>query len=380
VAQKLEEMLHLGLAQGATEVHLEPTPEHTRVRFRVQGKMVDHSETIDAKLHPKIVSRTKVIGLMDISKRGIAQRGYGKIEHEGQSYEMSMHIVPTSLGEKALYRISWTHALSVSLEQLGMFPKILAAFKKLLDRPNGMILFAGPPGSGRTTTAYTAINHLNQPDRSVCTFEPAIRYQIPGVTQGKPEERYNYTFLDGVRATLELEPDVMYIGEINSEEIARLALGAAFGKRIVLARLNAKNGSTALMQLLDMGLPGFLVASGVIGVLTQRLVRRLCDKCREPYTPQEMVLKELGFKPSAELNFYTSKGCAECENSGFKGKLGIFELFIPSEKVQERVISRASAAEIQEAAAETGMMALRVDGISKVSRGLTTLEEILASS
>jgi len=380
VTKKLEEILKGAITRGATEVHLDPGAERTRVRYRIQGKMVELPENIDPKLHAKMISRTKVIGLMDISKRGTNQKGYGKLDHNDRAYEMVIMIVPTPVGEKALFRIGWTQTLGTTVDKLGMFTKILAGFKALLARPNGLILMAGPPGSGRTTTCYSALQVLNTPDKTVCSFEPEIRYQIDGVLQGKPEERYSYGYLEGVRATLDLEPDVLYLGDLNGDEVARLAVSAAFGKRIVLGRLNAKNGSTALLQLLDMGLPGFVVTSGVIGVLSQRLVRRLCESCRQAYPPTANVLAELQINPQPDLMFYTARGCPECDSTGFKGKLGIFELLVLSDKVQEKVLARASAAEIQDAAIESGMMTLRVDGISKVSRGLTTLEEVLAST
>jgi type II secretory ATPase GspE/PulE/Tfp pilus assembly ATPase PilB-like protein len=380
VIKKLEEILQGGLAQGATEIHLDPLPERTRVRYRVQGKMVELPENVDAKLHQKLISRIKVIGLMDISKRGVAQKGYSKIEHDGQSFEMVIMVVPAQAGEKAMFKIGYTTTLGTTLERLGMFTKVLASFKKLLERPNGLVLMAGPPGSGRTTTCYSALTYLNTPEKAVYSFEPEIRYQIEGVLQGKPEPRYEYGYLDGVRATLDLEPDVFYIGDLNGEDVARLAVGAAFGKRIVLGRLNAKNGATALMSLLDMGLAPFLVTSGVVGVVSQRLVRRLCEACRQPYVPSETVLTELSLNPNPELKFYSATGCDECEQSGFKGKIGLFEVLVLSETVQEKVLARASAAEIQEAAVESGMMTLRLDGVSKVTRGLTTIEEVLAAT
>jgi type II secretory ATPase GspE/PulE/Tfp pilus assembly ATPase PilB-like protein len=377
VAQKIDEILHRALASGATEVHFEPSPERTRVRMRVHGRLVDF-EALDARLHGKLINRIKIMGGMDISKRGVAQRGYTKVEAEQRAFDLVAIIVPTPTGEKALVRINYMTALGLTLDQLGMFPQILNSLKKLLDRPNGLLLIAGPPGSGRTTTAYTCLQYLNRPERNVSTFEPDIRYQIPGVIQGKPDARYDYGWLDGLRATIDMEPDILYVGHLNDDDTARTTLAAAFGKRMVLARINAKNGPTAMMQLLDMGLPGFLVASGVIGVLSQRLVRRLCEACREPYKPADTILTELGVKPHAELTFYAAKGCGQCSNTGFRGSIGIFELFIPNEKVQEKLIARASAQELQTAATETGFLALRLDGMSKVSRGLTTLEEVLA--
>jgi type IV pilus assembly protein PilB len=377
IAQRVDEILQKALAGGATEIHFEPFTDRTRLRLRLHGRLIEQ-EGFEARLHGKLINRLKVMSGVDISKRGVAQRGYSKFELEQRTFDLTTTIVPTPFGEKALIRINYLTALGVSLDQLGMFPQTLASLKRLLDRPNGLILIAGPPGSGRTTTCYTCLQYLNRPEKNVSTFEPDHRYLIPGVIQGKPDARFEYGWLDGLRATIDLDPDVLFVGQISDEETARMTLATAFGKRMVLGRINSKNGPTAMMQLLDMGLPGFLVASGVIGVLTQRLVRRLCEACRTPYQPQDSMLAELGVKQGPEITFYASKGCDKCHGTGFRGMLGLFELFVPTEKVQEKVIARASAQDISASALETGYLPLRTDGVIKVSRGLTTLEEVLA--
>ncbi len=377
VTRKVDEVIAQALAAGASEIHFEAFPERTRVRIRV-GNQLQEQGALESRLHANVINRIKVLGGMDITRRGIAQKGYFKVDLEDRKVDMAAVIIPTPIGEKAYVRIHYTQALQFSLDQLGMYPQILAGFKKALERPNGLVLIAGPPGSGRTTTAYTCLQHLNAPEKNMASFETTIRYQVPGVIQGKPDERFGFGFIDGLRAMLDQEPDVLYVGDLNNDQAARMTLGAAFGKRIVIGRINAGSGATALLALLDMGMPGFLVASGVIAVLTQRLVRRLCERCRQPYAPTELVLGELGIKPKPGLSFFAAKGCEACGGTGFSGYLGLFELFTPNEKVQEKLIARAPAREIQEAAAETGLVPLRHDGIRKVSQGLTTLEEVLA--
>ncbi|MBN2493462.1 MAG: Flp pilus assembly complex ATPase component TadA [Deltaproteobacteria bacterium] len=376
VIQKFDEIVAAALAKRASEIHVEAMTEQTRVRFRI-GKQLEEADSLEPKLHLNLVNRIKVLAAMDITKRGVAQKGYFKVKLEERDVELVAIIMPTPVGEKALIKIQYRQSLGLNVSQLGMYPNILQEFKKLLDRPNGLLLIAGSPGSGRTTTCYACLQELNDPSKSVASMESQIRYDLPGIIQSKPEDRHDYSFLDGLRASVDMEPDVLYIGEMNDDAIARLALSAAFGKRIVVGRINASNGANAMLSLLDMGLPGFLVASGVLGVLSQRLVRRLCENCRQAYRPDETVLAEIGVK-RPDLTFFRAGGCDQCGQTGFIGHLGLFELFVPNDRVREKIISRASAAEVYAAAAETGLVPLRHDGVRKVSQGLTTLEEVLA--
>ena len=377
VTKKLDEIVAKALGMAASEIHIEAFADRTRVRVRTKGKLQE-IDSLESKVHSNLVNRVKVLAGMDITKHGIAQKGYFKVDMEERQVELVAIIMPTPMGEKCMIKIHMRQSLALKLDQLGMYPKVLEPFKKILNRPNGLLLIAGPPGSGRTTTCYACLQELNSPEKNVASFETSLRYELPGVIQGKPEERYDFSFNDGLRATIDLEPDVMYVGAMNDADAARMSLAAAFGKRIVIARLNASNGATAMLSLLDMGLPGFLVAQGVLGVLTQRLVRRLCEKCREAYRPSEMIIQELGIKTNQQLTFYRAKGCDACDNTGYIGQLGLFELFIPSDKVREKIIARAPASDINMAAAETGLVPLRMDGVRKVAQGLTSLEEVMA--
>ncbi len=377
VSRKLDEIVANALAMSASEIHLEAFADRTRVRVRTQGKLQE-IDSLEAKIHTNLVNRVKVLGGMDITKHGVAQKGYFKVDTDERQVELVAVIMPTPLGEKAMIKIHMRQALGLKLDQLGMYPKVLEAARKQLARPNGLLLVAGPPGSGRTTTGYACLQELQSDDKNCATFESNIRFEMPGVIQSKPEERFDFNFLDGLRAAIDMEPDVLYIGEMNDAEAARMALSAAFGKRIVIGRMNATNGATAVLALLDMGIPGFLVAQGVIGVLSQRLVRRLCEQCRQAYQPPDAVLQELGIRTGQQLKFYKAGACEACGQTGFRGQLGLFELFVPSDKVREKIIARAPAAEINAAAAETGFVPLRHDGIRKVSQGLTSLEEVMA--
>lgn len=377
ISRVLDEIVANGLAMSASEIHLEAFADRTRVRLRVQNKLQE-VDSIEAKIHTNLVNRVKVLSGMDITKRGVAQKGYFKVDMEEQQVELVALIMPTPMGEKCMIKIHFRQTLGIQIEQLGMYPKIQEQFANLLERSNGLLLIAGPPGSGRTSTAYACLQKLNSPEKSVASFETNIRYELPGMIQGKPEDRFGFTYLDGLRAAVDLDPDVLYLGEMNDAEVARLALSAAFGKRIIIGRMNASNGATAMLSLLDMGLPGFLVTQGIIGVLTQRLVRRLCDKCRQAYQPNEKILQEMGIRSGQKIKFYKSTGCEACQQTGFVGFMGLFELFLPSDEVKEKIIARASASEINAAAAETGFVSLRNDGLRKASQGLTTLEEVMA--
>ncbi|MBI4821230.1 MAG: Flp pilus assembly complex ATPase component TadA [Deltaproteobacteria bacterium] len=375
--QRFDDILTAGLSGHATEIHLEPYGLQTRVRFRIGATLADQ-EPVDGRLHNTLVNRIKVLANLDIAKRGTSQKGYFRVELDEAGFEVSCIIAPTSNGDKAMLKISYRTAFGFGLEQLGMYPQTLQALNHVLERPNGLLLVAGPPGSGRTTTCYSIMRQLNSPDRLVTTVENEIKYQIPGVVQGKPEPRHAYTFLDALRAAVDQEPDVLMVGDLTDSEVARIAISAAFGKRIVVARMNAAAGATAFLQLMDMGLPGFLVSSGVIGVLSQRLLRRLCETCREPYTPAESVTRELGLSPHPpDLRFFRPRGCPACGNTGFVGQVACFELFTPNERVQERLVARGSAREINEAAAGS-FTPLKFDGLARVAQGLTTLEELLA--
>ncbi|MBI2376409.1 MAG: Flp pilus assembly complex ATPase component TadA [Deltaproteobacteria bacterium] len=374
--QKFDDVLIAGLTMQATEIHLEPYGAQTRVRYRV-GSTLSDQEPFDGRLHPTVVNRIKVLANLDIAKRGIAQKGYFRVELDDSPFEAMAIIAPSANGDKAMLKVSYRSAFGFGIEQLGMYPPTLAGLHHVLERPNGLLLVAGPPGSGRTTTCYSILRQLNSPDRLLTSVETDIRYQVPGVVQSKPEPRYGHTFQDALNAAVDQEPDVLLVGEMSDSEVARISISAAFGKRIVVGRMNAAAGATALLQLMDMGLPGFLVSSGVIGVVSQRLLRRLCDSCREPYVPQESIVRELGLTPHPELRFYRARGCPSCGNVGFNGKVACFELFVPNERVQERLVARGSAREITESA-QGSFVPLKLDGLGRVAQGLTTLEELLA--
>lgn len=376
IVDKVDDILLQALQAGATDLHVEPRPEETGVRMRVDGALQELA-SFNSAIHTKVVNRLKILGGMDITRTKIAQRGFFKVEQDDLKAEFHASVFPSVLGEKVTVDIQTKKGLELSLEHLGFFTEVLKSYKDALSKPHGLVLIVGPPSSGRTTTAYASLAFLNSPTRAVATFEQVAKYEIPGIVQGKPSPQHDFHFVDGVRAVMESQPDVAMIGEVQDPEVARLMIQGAFAKRIVLGRMAAHDAGNALGTLMDMGVQPFLITAAVNAVLAQRLVRRICDRCKEAYAPPEQLVTEIGYKMRPDLQFYRGKGCAACGGTGHRGHIGLFELLTLTEEINELIVARRSGGEIRDAAAKKGMVTLKRDGMNKVVMGYTSIEEVL---
>ena len=374
--EKVELVLEEAISNTASDIHFEPLEKELRVRMRINGQL-ETTTSLPKELHTKVINRIKILSAMDITRNRIAQRGYFKLNIDEKAIEVYTNIYPCITGEKAFLKLHYRKAISMQLEHLGFFVEMLNLYKEALTKTHGLIIVAGPPANGRTSTLYACLNFLNSPKKNMCSFEHYIKYEIPGLIQGKPDELANFTFGDGVKAMLTQEPDVALVGELQEAEAVKHSIQAAFGNRIILGRMATNDTTSTISAMIDMGIPPFLITAALNAVLAQRLVRRICEGCKEPYKPHKQVVEDLGFKMRPDLVFYRGKGCAKCGGTGFYGKIGIFELFIPKEDVNNLIIQRAPASEIREAAIKSGMIPLKRDGIQKIGMGYTSLEEIL---
>ena len=376
IVEKVDGVIERAIRDGATDIHIEPSPTETRVRIRKAGVM-ESLDSMPSGIHSKVANRFKILAAMDITKNRIAQSGFFKVTMEGQRAECSAFIFPSVLGEKVTVTIQYRRGFEASLEHLGFFPEVLKGFKDALAKPHGLVLIVGPPGSGRTTSAYACLKLLNTPQKAIAAFEPVSKYELPGIIQGKPSFQGDFSFRDGVKSMMESAPDVCFIGEVNDPEVARLMIQGAFSKRIVIARMAAHDAANALVTLMDMGVQPFLLTAAVNAVLGQRLVRRVCQGCKEAYQPPDQVVTEIGYKMTPDIRFYRGRGCAACGGTGYRDHNGLFELLVPNEQINEMLVGRKSTAELREAATRTGMTPLKRDGVNKVVYGYTSIEEVL---
>jgi type IV pilus assembly protein PilB len=348
-----------GIRAGASDIHIEPQEKALYLRYRVDG-LLRHVMTIPKKVQSKVISRIKIMAHMDIAERRVPQDGRTRIVTNGKVYDMRVSSLPTADGEKIVIRILVQSRASVALEELGFEPDVLVAFKELLSRPQGMILVTGPTGSGKTSTLYAALNFLKGETTNIVTVEDPIEYRLPGVNQVAVSDKAGLTFAAGLRSILRQDPNVIMVGEIRDLETAQVAFQAAQTGHLVLSTLHTNDAPSAATRLVQMGIPAYLVASSVIAVQAQRLVRRLCD-CRQ-------ATASGGAQP---------KGCEACRFAGFRGRTAIYELMRMTPRVRSVLIAHGSDDVIRRAAQATGMRTMYVDGRLKASRGMTTEEEIL---
>ena len=374
VIQKVNDVMEQALELGATEIHFDPAGEEVVVRGRVEGELQEIT-TFPLQILGKIVNRIKVLSAMDITKTKRPQSGFFRIITDADKVDILAYTFPTIRGEKITLKFQYKRGVTHSLDELGLIPTMLEEYKKSLKKPNGLIIVAGPPGNGKNTTLYATLQYLASPKKNIATFEPVLKYELPGAVQGKPDEKAEFSFEEGVRAIVETNPDVLLIGEVQTPSVAKTVVQAAFGKRIVLARMSANSSINALQNLIDMGIPPFLVSSAVNAILTQRLARRLCEHCKTPYTPPSSLIHDLGLKPG--VKFYRGEGCEQCGGTGYQGFIGLFELLTMGDELREMIVNREPARRIREKALALGMVELKKDGIYKAVKGMTSIEEVL---
>jgi type II secretion system protein E len=367
---------------GASDIHIEPYERDVKVRYRVDGMLSDLMRP-PKRMHAAIISRIKILGEMNIAERRLPQDGRIRITIAGRQIDVRVSIVPTVYGERAVMRLLDKGTALLGLEELGMMPDTLERFRKIISLPHGIILATGPTGSGKSTTLYASLQEIWSPTTNILTIEDPVEYQVPGISQVQVRPNIGLTFAHGLRSFLRQDPDVIMVGEIRDHETAEIAIHASLTGHLVFSTLHTNDAPGAVTRLLDMGVEPFLVASSVVGVVAQRLVRRNCSNCSEPATFKPDVLKAIGIHESDLSKATTRKGrgCDKCQGSGYKGRQGLYELLIVDEPVRRMTVERASSNDIKGYAIQAqGMRSLLHEGRLAVLAGKTTPDEVLRVS
>ena len=361
---------------GASDIHIEPDRKGTRIRYRIDGTMRELMKP-PAGMHAAIVSRLKVVGKMDISEKRLPQEGRVRIVAEGRDVDLRVSSIPTLLGEKLVIRLLDKANLNVRMEQLGFRAEALSTFKHMLAQPNGLVLVTGPTGSGKTTTLYSALDLLRSPEVNLVTVEDPVEYQMDLINQIHVNESVGLTFARALRSILRQDPDIIMVGEIRDEETARVAVQAALTGHLVLATLHTNDAPGAVARLLDMGIEPYLLSGALIGVVAQRLARKVCTDCQTKYYPEPELLAEAGLKDKTGRAFRMGAGCRSCHDSGFKGRIGVYEVLEVTSPLRRLIHRSAASHELRDKARAGGATTLFEEGIALALSGATSLEEIL---
>ena len=367
---------------GASDIHFEPYERVVRVRYRIDGVM-RREMTLPIQIRNAIVSRLKIMSKLDIAEKRLPQDGRIKLRlGKGREMDFRVSSIPVLFGEKVVLRLLDKSALQLDMTKLGFEESAMEDFKNAIRRPVGMILVTGPTGSGKTTTLYSALSELNKETENIMTAEDPIEYNFMGINQVQMHEEIGLTFASALRSFLRQDPDIIMVGEIRDFETAQIGVQAALTGHLVLSTVHTNDAPGTITRLIDMGVEPFLISSAVILILAQRLIRKICTECREPIKVHPQLLIDLGVPPDEVKSFpvYKGKGCPICNNTGYKGRLGLYEVMPMKEDVKELVLSRASTTEIKKEAIRLGMKTLRQSGVMKIKSGMTTIEEVLRST
>ena len=361
----------------ASDIHVEPFEDRIRVRYRIDGVLVER-DAVPRRLLGALLSRIKILAKMDIAERRRPQDGRIKITVGDKEIDLRVSVLPSSHGQSAVLRLLDKDNIKVGVRQLGLSEANFRVFRNLIRRPNGIVLVTGPTGSGKTTTLYAALNELNRPDCKIITAEDPVEYYLPGINQVEVRHNIGLDFARIIRSMLRQAPNVILVGEMRDLETASMGIQASLTGHLVFSTLHTNDAPGAVTRMVDMGVPGYLVASSVIGILAQRLVRVLCTKCKQPYTPKETELEAAGITPDMAqgAQFMHGRGCGNCQNSGYRGRLGIFELMAMDTKIRDLAFRGAGPQDLRKAAITSGMSTLYDDGVRKVFKGITTIEEV----
>ncbi|MBN1522771.1 MAG: Flp pilus assembly complex ATPase component TadA [Candidatus Aureabacteria bacterium] len=362
----------------ASDIHIEPEEDFLRIRFRIDGILYEIPQ-LPKHLQSSIISRVKVISSLDIAETRIPQDGHFKMNIDNKEMDARISTVPTVFGENVVIRLLNPANILMQLEDLGFTEDSLVKFEKMISLPYGIILTTGPTGSGKTTTLYATLNRVNSIEKNVITIEDPVEYKIGLVRQIPVNIKTGVTFANGLRAILRQDPDIVMVGEVRDTETAEISVQAALTGHLVFSTLHTNDASGALTRLVNMGVEPFLISSSVVGVIAQRLVRKICEFCKEPYTPSPAAVKKWGLtaKDGGKVTLYKGTGCPECRGTGYKGRIGIYEVLEIDDGIRKMIIEGTPSHEIKNyAVKERGLKVLGVDGIQKVLSGITTLEEV----
>ncbi|OFZ17930.1 MAG: type II secretion system protein GspE [Bdellovibrionales bacterium GWB1_55_8] len=380
VIKFVNSLIFRAVKEKASDIHIEPFEKEFVVRFRVDGVLYDIIRQ-PKRAHAAISSRIKVMGTLDIAEKRLPQDGRIKIKIAGKDIDIRLSTVPTIFGERLVMRILEQTGTVLELEQLGFSEKSARLIEKLIFRKYGIILVTGPTGSGKSTTLSACLVKLNSPERNILTVEDPIEYQIPGINQVQVNAKIELTFARALRAFLRQNPDIIMVGEIRDKETAEIAINASLTGHLVLSTLHTNDSSGAATRLIDMGVEPFLVASSLLGIVAQRLIRKVCSKCREPHDPSAFELQELGLsRLPAGVTLYRAVGCPACSQTGYSGRTVIHELMVVDDDIRSLIVKNADSGTIKRAAVERGMITLREDGVAKVLSGATTVDELMRAT
>jgi type IV pilus assembly protein PilB len=362
----------------ASDIHLEPFEKNMRLRYRVDGVLMDATPP-PKHMQLALASRFKIMSSLDIAERRLPQDGRMRVRVSGKDFDLRVSVMPTVHGEKVVLRVLDKTNLSASIDKLGLDPETFKRFKGAIDAPHGLILVTGPTGSGKTTTLYSALNELNNPIYNIITVEDPVEFQIPGINQVPTKKEIGLTFANALRSILRQDPDIIMIGEIRDTETAEIAIEAALTGHQVLSTMHCNDAPGAIARLDDMGIAPFLISSSVILSCAQRLMRRICSHCREPVTYPPKMFEDLGIDPAtfSGVQLYRGRGCDRCKNSGYAGRMAIIEAMTITDQIRKLIIARANTRELGKVAISQGMRTLRMVGLDRAREGVSTLEQVL---
>jgi type II secretion system protein E len=366
----------------ATDIHIEPFEQDLRIRYRIDGVLHEIPAPDSIKrFEATIVSRNKIMAELNIAEKRLPQDGRIRLSLEGEEIDIRVSTIPTIWGESIDLRMLPRHRVLLGLEQLGVEDADLKMIEKLIRLPHGIILVTGPTGSGKTTTLYAGLSRINATDKMIVTVEDPVEYQLKGINQIQVKPKIGLTFAEGLRSILRQDPNIIMVGEIRDPETAEIAIRASLTGHLVFSTLHTNDACGAITRLVDMGIPPYLVSSSVEAALAQRLVRKLCLKCRVQYAMDEEMAKELGLDPadicSREIYKASATGCQECNYMGYKGRTGIYELLLIDDEIRRLIVEKEPISVIKKRAMNSGMRTLAMDGFNKVSQGITSIEEVL---
>lgn len=378
IIQLLNLILTEAIQQGASDIHFEPSENEMRVRYRIDG-VLQNRHAPPQEHRNQLLTRIKVMAKLDIAEHRLPQDGRMKLRMGEREIDFRVSTIPIIGGERIVLRILDKKSIQLGLENLGMLPEVLTKFKNLLDLPEGIILVTGPTGSGKTTTLYSAIRHMAKEEVNIMTIEDPVEYNLKSISQINVRPQINLDFAKGLRHILRQDPDKIMVGEIRDRETAEIAIQAALTGHLVLSTLHTNNAASTIPRLIDIGIEPYLLVSSIVGVLAQRLVRKICLECKEAYLPSSAELNSLGIDSSSleDVMFYKGKGCTACYGTGFKGRHGIYELMVINSAINKQILKSADASEINKIAIQNGTITLLGSGARLIKRGITTTEEVL---
>ena len=379
--QIVQKLLAEAIRQRASDIHIEPGAQDFRVRYRVDGRMMEQAR-LDMDMHAPVVSRIKILADCDISETRLPQDGRFATSIEDTIVDLRVSTLPTFWGEKVVMRLLDRSRVLVSLTQLGFSPEVLRDFEKLIRMPQGMILVTGPTGSGKSTTLYSALHAINDETRNITTVEDPIEYEVANITQTQVNPRIDLTFARALRHILRQDPDVILVGESRDLETAKITFQTSLTRHLVLTTLHTNDAPSAATRLIDIGIEPYIIASSLIGVLAQRLVRRICTHCRETCMPTEVELERLQLSPeqAKKIQFHKGRGCTRCRNTGYSGRVALYELMVMNNELRDAITSGATGAQVRQIALRTGMKSLKYDGLLKINQGITSAQEVIRVS